>query len=288
MKTSSAWLLKRQPLLFDPLLATKVGLNGAIFLQQLEYWLDKSPHTHDDRKWVYNTYDGWREQFPFWSINTIRRTIADLEHKGILNAGNFNKMTMDRTKWYTINYGLLDNYCEDVNPTDDEGNMGSPSAQNEQTHSPNVSRPIPETTTETTTESSVASQRAWPDPEFQPIEVTEEDDPPSSRSAPPSSPTYEDWEVLATHLGWNPKLNVGLNLKTLKSLHAAGVSAEQIIGCVEWMRADPWWGPKGVDLKKVSGRMQEYLSKSTVPGRRTMQQEYEETVRDLKEAFGDD
>jgi hypothetical protein len=127
---------------------------------------------------------------------------------------------------------------------------------------------------------------AWPDPEFQPIDVTETNEPPSPRSAPPSSPTYEDWEALALHLGWNPRLNVGLNLKILKSLSSAGVTAEQIIGCVEWMRADPWWGPKGVDLKKVSSKMQEYLSSERLVPRQT--ESYEDIVNGLREVFGDD
>jgi hypothetical protein len=115
-----------------------------------------------------------------------------------------------------------------------------------------------------------------------------EAEPSSPRSAPPSSPTYEDWEALALHLGWNPKLNVGLNLKTLKSLHAAGVTAEQIIGCVEWMRADPWWGPKGVDLKKTAGRMQEYLSRQDKPQRPSMMDQYDEMMNDpsLDRYFG--
>jgi DNA-binding transcriptional ArsR family regulator len=120
--------------------------------------------------------------------------------------------------------------------------------------------------------------------------LTVEAPPSSPRSPPPPSPTFEDWEALALHLGWNPRLNVGLNRKLLGQLHNAGVTAEQIIGCVGWMRADPWWGPKGVDLKKASSKMQEYLSLKEAPKKKgwSIQQEYEDTVRDLRGAFGDD
>lgn len=37
----SKLLLKDQPLLVLPALAVKVGVNGALFLQQLHYWLEK-------------------------------------------------------------------------------------------------------------------------------------------------------------------------------------------------------------------------------------------------------
>ena len=98
-------------LVFQPLLAKKVGLNGAIVLQQVHYWLEqkrtrKEPQ-QDGRHWVYNSFSKWGEQFPFWSERTIKRTFAELEKSGLLLTGNYNKRGFDRTKWYSIDYEKL-------------------------------------------------------------------------------------------------------------------------------------------------------------------------------------
>lgn len=108
-------LLDDRPLLVDPKLATLIGLNESIFLQQLHYWLRGSgAHQHNGRMWVYNTYAEWQEQFPFWTESGIRGIVRRLEGKAnegdpklIISTDEFNKMTMDRTKWYTIDYDAL-------------------------------------------------------------------------------------------------------------------------------------------------------------------------------------
>src|SRR5699024_9350743 len=48
------------------------------------------------------------EQFPFWSISTIRRSVASLEKQKLLIVGNYNKAGFDKTKWYSIDYHELD------------------------------------------------------------------------------------------------------------------------------------------------------------------------------------
>lgn len=100
-------LLDEHPLIILPSLATSVGLNEAVILQQLHYWLQHSNHEHEGRKWVYNTYQDWKEQFPFWSTDTIKRTITKLEKKGIILSANYNKLKIDKTKWYSIDYEKL-------------------------------------------------------------------------------------------------------------------------------------------------------------------------------------
>lgn len=103
-------LLDEAPLVIQPKLCCIVGLNEAIFLQQLHYWLTKSSHQHDNRKWVFNTYEQWlKNNFPFWSRNTLRRTITSLEEAGlVISTDKFNKITIDKTKWYTIDYDNLE------------------------------------------------------------------------------------------------------------------------------------------------------------------------------------
>lgn len=101
-----------------PSLAEKIGLNEAIMLQQIHFWITRKPHEKDGRQWIYNTYAEWATQFPFWSESTIKRTIRSLEKKGLIITGNYNKVKIDKTKWYTIDYEKLER-------------MTSPSGQND-------------------------------------------------------------------------------------------------------------------------------------------------------------
>jgi len=105
-------LLDEHPLLVMPSLAITVGLNEAIFLQQLHYWLVKNKGKPEmfkgGRYWCFCSLDQWKEQFPFWSRSTLRRTIASLETKEIVITGNFNKRGFDKTLWYSIDYEALE------------------------------------------------------------------------------------------------------------------------------------------------------------------------------------
>lgn len=135
-------LLNDKPLIILPSLAEKTGLNESIVLQQLHYWLQESKNNRDGFKWVYNTYSDWKKQFPFWSDKTIRRIITKLENEGLIISGNYNKLGIDKTKWYRIDYEKLEI-------------LTSPSGQNDQmegTNCPieevNMTTPLPEITTE--------------------------------------------------------------------------------------------------------------------------------------------
>lgn len=114
------FLVDDYPLIVLPSLAEKIGLNEAIVLQQIHFWLKKKKNYKDGSYWVYNTYEDWTEQFPFWSISTIRRTITSLEEKELLVKGNYNKLKFDKTNWYTIDYEKVKS-------------LNKPSVQNEQT-----------------------------------------------------------------------------------------------------------------------------------------------------------
>ena len=93
-------------------LAMKIGLNEAIVLQQLHYWLrdTNSGMECDGVRWIYNTTEQWLEQFPFWSESTLKRAFASLKTLGLLRCEKLNKSKRDMTNFYTINYGseLLD------------------------------------------------------------------------------------------------------------------------------------------------------------------------------------
>lgn len=120
----ATWLYDEHPILIDKKLASVIGLNESIVLQQLNYWLHgKSAKQIDGRLWIYNTYDNWqKDNFPFWSKSTVRRALDSCIKKGLIITGNFNKAGFDNTKWYSIDAGKLDQV------------MNSASVQNEQMH----------------------------------------------------------------------------------------------------------------------------------------------------------
>lgn len=95
------------------MLAVKIGLNEAIIIQQLHVWLQTSKHTHDGNKWVCYSYEDWKEQFPFWSVSTIRRIIGKLEQEKLILSGNHNPVKTIQTKWYRINERKLEQICEE-------------------------------------------------------------------------------------------------------------------------------------------------------------------------------
>ena len=104
----SKLLINEQPLQVLPSLANIIGLNEAIVLQQLHFFLRISRNKIGGRSWVYNTINDWQAEFSFWSVKTVQRTIDNLEKSGlVVSTDKFNKMKMDKTKWYTIDYQKL-------------------------------------------------------------------------------------------------------------------------------------------------------------------------------------
>lgn len=134
-------LINEQPLQVLPSLATKIGLNQAIFLQQLHWWLGHSRHVHKGKKWVYNTKKEWAQQFPFWSEKTLERVIKDLKDGEWILTDNFNVLSFDRTLWYTVNYQKLreiedgalgqNDLMETPNQSNSTDNMTVPNRQND-------------------------------------------------------------------------------------------------------------------------------------------------------------
>lgn len=154
-------LLDEHPLLVLPSLAVAVGLAEAIILQQVHYWTinmqrDKTKYKNnfkDGRYWVYNSYNEWAQlNFPFWKPHQIRFAIKNLEKKNILISAKFNKAKYDQTKWYSINYEILEDFYDLTlvsNPYNTDSETDPPQSS---TQIDSSIQPIPETTPETTPE----------------------------------------------------------------------------------------------------------------------------------------
>ncbi|HIC1917630.1 hypothetical protein OA787_22455 [Citrobacter freundii] len=167
-------LMTSRPIVINPDLAYSIGLNEAIALQQINYWLQetKSGMESDGVRWIYNTTEQWLEQFPFWSESTLKRTFTRLKTLGVLKIEQLNKSQRDMTNFYTINYEseLLD----EVKVTESKKSKCTvPSGQNDTMEEVKVTRSIrskrtdvirskctddlTENTTESTTENKTPS-----------------------------------------------------------------------------------------------------------------------------------
>ena len=167
-------LMTSRPIVINPDLAYSIGLNEAIALQQINYWLQetKSGMERDGVRWIYNTTEQWLEQFPFWSESTLKRTFTRLKTRGALKIEQLNKSQRDMTNFYTINYEseLLD----EVKVTESKrSKCAVPSGQNDTMEEVKVTRSIrskrtdvirskctddrTENTTESTTENKTPS-----------------------------------------------------------------------------------------------------------------------------------
>lgn len=147
----SSLLINEPPLMVLPGLASQIGLNEAIVLQQVHYWIRDQRHVIDGYSWAYNTVEEWNKQFPFWSNATIRRIVDSLVDKGLLLKRKLSDNRFDMTLWYTIDMDALARIGEQMHLLKmskwDCSERANGAAQSEQITSTKITT---KTTTETT------------------------------------------------------------------------------------------------------------------------------------------
>jgi hypothetical protein len=104
---TSTHLLDEYPLIVLPTLACAVGLNEAIVLQQINYWIanPKIGKMYDGLRWVRNSVEEWQQDnFPFWSLPTLKRIMANITDQNLIfKTATLNDNPYDKTLWYTLN-----------------------------------------------------------------------------------------------------------------------------------------------------------------------------------------
>lgn len=127
-------LINEPPLQVLPSLAAAIGLNEALLLQQLHYWLRHAKVEHDGKMWIYKNLDKWKEQdFPFWSKNTIRRAVKSLSDQDLILVEKLAPNSFDRVNHYTINYDALadiDLKSTQIPTVDEQPKMGASNESN--------------------------------------------------------------------------------------------------------------------------------------------------------------
>ncbi len=104
-------------IVITPKLEKILGRSEATALQQLHFCLSSNENNgknHEDRHWIYNTYDEWHEKYiPNYSSGTIQRAFTKLEKLGIVSSCQLEKNYGNRRKSYTINYDVIDTLIAD-------------------------------------------------------------------------------------------------------------------------------------------------------------------------------
>ena len=87
-------------------IATKYGIAEAILLGYFYHWIKvhekNETNFYDGKYWTFDTSRELAKKHPYLSSPTIHRVIHKLEDNGLILTGNYNKVSYDKTKWYTL------------------------------------------------------------------------------------------------------------------------------------------------------------------------------------------
>lgn len=91
---------------FNIEIATKHGVNEAIFLNNIAFWIQKNvannKHFYDNYHWTYNSQAAFIKLFPYWSRQNLRTIISSCEKQGLIKIGIYNEKKYDKTTWYAF------------------------------------------------------------------------------------------------------------------------------------------------------------------------------------------
>ena len=91
---------------FNIELAKKLGIEKAIFLHNLYYWLQHNAANNKNlfecSYWTYNTKKAYTEIFPYMSYDKVKRIISELREDNIIKTGNYATDKMNHTLWYAF------------------------------------------------------------------------------------------------------------------------------------------------------------------------------------------
>ena len=78
----------------------------ALWLGHLAFWTEKNlannKHIHDGLAWCYDTLDAICDYFPYYTRRQIETIINNSVAYGLVQRGNYNQTSYDRTSWYAL------------------------------------------------------------------------------------------------------------------------------------------------------------------------------------------
>jgi hypothetical protein len=99
--------MKPKSHMFEIEIAEKYGVNEAIILHNMAYWIGKNETDNrmiiDGYCWTYITLKKLqKDYFSYWTWEQIQYIMRKLEKNNIIKKGKYNKIPTDQTTWYTI------------------------------------------------------------------------------------------------------------------------------------------------------------------------------------------
>jgi hypothetical protein len=201
--------------IFSMDLAVRIGLNEAIVLNQIDYWINvyeekkDADHFQDGRWWVYNTIKEWQENFPCFCERTMYNILKNLRDLGVVETANYNKVGFDRTLWYTINYNKLMALIPNPNCTDCD------------THNAEFASPIPKNNTKNTKDTYISASA-----EKENDDINEETNTGFGYFEAGDPEINKYLQVFQQELG-KPIMAYAIDLEIIKKFIAAGLTPEE-------------------------------------------------------------
>lgn len=91
---------------FDVGIATEYGVNEAIFIKNLHFWIfhNKANNKNhiNNHTWTYNSLDAFQKLFPFWTTRQIKYIVNKLYKAGVILVKKLNTSKGDNRNWYAF------------------------------------------------------------------------------------------------------------------------------------------------------------------------------------------
>lgn len=116
---------------FDWRLACEVGVEKAILIGNIEYWVadnerqKKASHFHEGEYWTYWTADELAAKYPYMKAPSIYRWLRELKADGWVKTGNFNDTWQERRTWYGRESRMIQWFSSPIYQIDKSSNYQS-------------------------------------------------------------------------------------------------------------------------------------------------------------------
>ena len=90
---------------FDVGVAKTLGINAAIVLNHIIYWLRincaKDHNVYDGKVWMYESQQDIANYLDYMTLDEVKKAVVKLLDAGVLIKGNYNANPFNKTSWYT-------------------------------------------------------------------------------------------------------------------------------------------------------------------------------------------
>lgn len=252
----SKLLIDEPPLQVLPTLATRLGLNEAVFLQQLHFLTREKRPGPDGHRWIRKTYSEWRKgTFPFWSTKTIERAAKALAKLGLVLIEQRDKSSRNRDNYYAIDHERYDEWeqssvriePDNLSASEDDNLSGSEQDNLSASYKDQISL----------------------DQLNQDHTTLQREDGTGKRKPLRQAPTIESLAIqtivndLLTDLesAIGPIRDRKREAGEIKWMLDHGYDPEQMEGCMAYTRSDPWWRDKRVTWATIAKRIGDWVTK---------------------------